>query len=163
MKTITYFLIFFAKVIENMLGTLRLILVANGKKILGSILQGIIAIIWVLTAGFVIVDLNKNILKIIFFALGSLVGSYIGSFIEEKLALGTSMVTAIIDIKKAPIITRTLRKKRYIINEINEDYKKRTILIMVHRKRIPIVSNIIKTIDNNAIIISQNINPINLW
>lgn len=163
MNLITYFLIFSAKVIENMLGTLRLILVANGKKLLGAILQGIIAIIWVLTAGIVIININKNILKIIFFALGSLVGSYIGSLIEEKLALGSSMITAVIDIEKAPIIARTLRKKRYIINEINEDYKKRTILIMVHRKRIPIVSNIIKTIDNNAIIISQNINPINLW
>ena len=34
-----YFLIFISKVVESALSTLRLILVANGKKILGMILQ----------------------------------------------------------------------------------------------------------------------------
>ena len=53
MNFITYFLIFMAKVIENTLGTLRLIIVANGKKVFGAILQGIIAIIWAISAGIV--------------------------------------------------------------------------------------------------------------
>lgn len=163
MNFITYFLIFIAKVIENTLGTLRLIIVANGKKVFGSILQGIIAIIWAISAGIVIVDVNKDVLKIIFFALGSLVGSYIGSLIEEKMALGSSIVTSIISEKDALLIIRTLRKKRYVVSTINIDNKKRTIAIMVHRKRIQNVSNIIRKIDSNAIIIAQNINPISLW
>lgn len=163
MNFITYFLIFMAKVIENTLGTLRLIIVANGKKVSGAILQGIIAIIWAISAGIVIVDVNKDILKIIFFALGSLVGSYIGSLIEEKIALGSSIITSIINEKDALLIIRALRKKRYVVSTINIDNKKRTIAIMVHRKRIKNVSNIIKKIDNNAVIIAQSINPISLW
>lgn len=163
MNFITYFLIFMAKVIENTLGTLRLIIVANGKKVSGAILQGIIAIIWAISAGIVIVDVNKDMLKIIFFALGSLVGSYIGSLIEEKIALGSSIITSIINEKDALLIIRTLRKKRYVVSTINIDNKKRTIAIMVHRKRIKNVSNIIKKIDNNAVIIAQSINPISLW
>lgn len=163
MNFITYFLIFMAKVIENTLGTLRLIIVANGKKVFGAILQGIIAIIWAISAGIVIVDVNKDVLKIIFFALGSLVGSYIGSLIEEKMALGSSIVTSIISEKDALLIIRTLRKKRYVVSTINIDNKKRTIAIMVHRKRIQNVSNIIRKIDSNAVIIAQNINPISLW
>lgn len=163
MNFITYFLIFMAKVIENTLGTLRLIIVANGKKVFGAILQGIIAIIWAISAGIVIVDVNKDILKIIFFALGSLVGSYIGSLIEEKIALGSSIITSIINEKDALLIIRALRKKRYVVSTINIDNKKRTIAIMVHRKRIKNVSNIIKKIDNNAVIIAQSINPISLW
>lgn len=163
MNFITYFLIFMAKVIENTLGTLRLIIVANGKKLFGAILQGIIAIIWAISAGIVIVDVNKDILKIVFFALGSLVGSYIGSLIEEKIALGSSIITSIINEKDALLIIRTLRKKRYVVSTINIDNKKRTIAIMVHRKRIKNVSNIIKKIDNNAVIIAQSINPISLW
>ena len=163
MNFITYFLIFMAKVIENTLGTLRLIIVANGKKVFGAILQGIIAIIWAISAGIVIVDVNKDILKIIFFALGSLVGSYIGSLMEEKIALGSSIITSIINEKDALLIIRALRKKRYVVSTINIDNKKRTIAIMVHRKRIKNVSNIIKKIDNNAVIIAQSINPISLW
>ena len=163
MNLTTYFLIFIAKVIENTLGTLRLIVVSNGKKIFGAILQGVIAIIWAFSAGVVIININEDILKIIFFALGSLVGSYVGSLIEEKIALGSSMITAIINEKKASIIVRTLKRKNYIVNIVNTEHKKRTITIMVHRKRVPNVSNIIKTLDSDAIIISQNIRPINLW
>lgn len=160
----TYFLIFILKIIETTLGTLRLIVVANGKKWFGAILQGVIAVIWVLSAGIVIVNINDDPLKIVFFALGSLVGSFIGSLIEEKIALGSSMITAIIDEKKAQLITRTLRKQKYIINSnyINND-KTKTIIIMVHRKRIQRVAKIIKKIDNKAIIVAHNINPIVLW
>lgn len=163
MNFITYFFIFIAKVIENTLGTLRLIVVANGKKLFGAILQGIIAIIWVLSAGVVIANIKDDLLKICFFSLGSLVGSYVGSLIEEKIALGSSLITATIDKKKSSLIIRTLRKKRYVVNTINNNhYNKRTITIMVHRKKVPNVSNLIKTIDNRATIISQNINPIYL-
>lgn len=164
MNFIIYFLIFISKVIENTLSTLRLIIVANGKKIFGAILQGIIAVIWVVSASIVIININTDFLKIVFFALGSLVGSYIGSLIEEKMALGSSMITAIVDEKKAQLIIRTLRKKKYIIN-INDskNNKTKTIIVMIHRKRVPIVSKIIKTIDNNAIIVAQSINPIVLW
>lgn len=159
-----YFFIFILKVIENTLGTLRLIVVANGKKLFGAILQGIIAIIWVLSAGIVIVNINDDPLKIIFFALGSLIGSYVGSLIEEQIALGSSMITAIVDEKKAQLIIRTLRKQNYIINSnYISNNKTKTIIIMVHRKRIKRVSKIIKTIDNKAIIVAQNINPIVLW
>ena len=162
MNLLTYILIFIFKVIENTLSTLRIILVANGKKLFASVLQGIISIIWVISAGIVIININEDILKILFFALGSLVGSYIGSFIEEKIALGSSLITAIISEGKSNLISRTLRKKGYIANILNCNNKERTITIMVLRKNINKVSYIIKTIDNNSIIISNNINPIYL-
>ena len=63
---LTYTLIFFSKIIENTLSTLRLIVVANGKKKLGALLQGIIALIWIFVTGIVIIDINKDILKIVF-------------------------------------------------------------------------------------------------
>ena len=39
MKILTYLAIFIAKIIENTLSTLRLIVVAKGKKLFGAILQ----------------------------------------------------------------------------------------------------------------------------
>ena len=92
-----YAIIFISKVIENSLGTLRLIVVANGKKGLGAILQFIIALVWVAVTGAVVTNIMEDPLKIVFFALGSYVGSYVGSFIEEKMALGSNMLMAIID------------------------------------------------------------------
>ena len=47
------------------------------------------------------------------FAIGSFVGSYVGSIIEEKLALGNNMITAIIDPKFYPAIIKELKKEHY--------------------------------------------------
>ena len=92
-----YSMIFISKVIENALATLRLIVVSNGKKWLGAILQFLIAIVWVFVTGIVVTDIKKDPLKIVFFAIGSFAGSYIGSMIEERLALGNNMISAIVN------------------------------------------------------------------
>ena len=78
-------MIFISKIIENALSTLRLIVVANGKKILGAILQGIVALVWIFVTGIVIIDVNKDPIKIIIFCVGSIVGSYLGSLLEQKI------------------------------------------------------------------------------
>ena len=58
---LTYFIIFISKIIENTLSTLRLIVVAKGKKIFGAILQFIIAFVWVITTGIVVVNIKDDI------------------------------------------------------------------------------------------------------
>ena len=78
-----YIIILIAKILENTLSTLRIILIANRKKLIGALLQGIIVTLWIITAGIVIIDIQKDILKIVFFVLGSIIGSYLGSSIEE--------------------------------------------------------------------------------
>ena len=90
-----YIAIFFSKIIENAIATLRLIVVANGKKKLGALLQGIVALVWIISTGMVIVDINKDILKIVIFCFGSIMGSYLGSVIEEKIALGSNMLICV--------------------------------------------------------------------
>ena len=79
-----YFLIFFSKIIENMLSTLRIIIIANGRKKLGALLQGIVALVWIFVTGAVIINVNKDPIKVFVFCAASIVGSYIGSMLEEK-------------------------------------------------------------------------------
>ena len=80
-----YFLIFFNKVVENMLSTVRIIVIAKNKKILGAILNGLISLVWIFSTSMVISNINKNIFKIISFCLGAIIGSYLGSIIENKI------------------------------------------------------------------------------
>lgn len=149
-----YITIFFSKVLENALSTLRLIVVANGKKKLGAILQGIISLVWIIVTGIVIVDINKDILKIVFFCIGSIVGSYLGSIIEEKIALGSNMLICIVNEKFENIIKQKLNNfKITTICEKNNSYS--ILLIVLKRKEITKISKTIKNIDNEAIIISE--------
>ena len=155
-----YFLIFISKIIENALSTLRLIVVANGKKKLGAILNGIIALIWIFVTSIVIIDVNKDPLKIIIFCIGSAVGSYLGSAIEEKIAIGTNMLICIIK----EIYEKELKDKlvNYQITTLCEKDKNYSILfIVMKRKEIRMISETIKNIDKNNILISEKIKTIN--
>ena len=163
MNILLYFIIFICKVIEIALGTLRLIVVANGKKMLGAILQGIVALVWVLITGVVVVDITKDPLKIVFFALGSFVGSYIGSFLEEKMALGNSMLTTIVDKNNGENIVAKLRQDGFAVTVLDgqgKDKERNILMIVVPRKKTKLVVNIVKNIDKDAMIVSENASPI---
>lgn len=68
-----------------MLSTVRIIVIAKNKKILGAILNGLISLVWIFSTSMVISNINKNILKIISFCLGAIIGSYLGSIIENRI------------------------------------------------------------------------------
>ena len=157
---ITYILIFISKIIENALSTLRLIIVANGKKKLGAILNGIISLIWIFVTSIVIIDVNKDPIKIIIFCIGSIVGSYIGSTIEEKLAIGTNMLICVIRDKYESIIKKELNNYQ-IITLLEKDENYSIFFIVLKRKEIKKISKTIKRIDSKAILISEKIKQIN--
>lgn len=159
MNIFIYFLIFIFKVLENTLSTLRIIVVANGKKILGALLQGIIALVWAFSTGLVVVNVLKDPFKVLFFTLGSLVGSYIGSLIEEKIAMGTNMLTVVVDKCFSSKIIGILRKHNYeviVLNGKRKDEFKNVLLVMVKRKKRKDVIRLINNIDSRSTIIVEN-------
>ena len=155
-----YVAIFLCKIIENAVGTLRLIVVANGKKKLGALLQGIVALVWIFGTGIVVVNINKDIFKIVIFVVGSIAGSYLGSIIEEKIALGSNMLICITKERFENIIKETL--PNYKITIICEkDNTHSLILIVLKRKEISKISNILKSIDKDIVIISEKAKTLN--
>ena len=154
-----YFFIFVSKIIENTLSTLRLILVANGKKKIGAILNGIISIIWIFVTSVVIIDINKDPIKIIIFCIGSIVGSYCGSILEEYIAMGTNMIVCVIKNKYEQILKNTLNNYQIIsLCEKNNDLC--ILFITIKRKETIKISNIIRNIDKECILISEKIKTI---
>jgi len=155
-----YIAIFLCKIVENAIGTLRLIVVANGKKKLGAILQGIVALVWIFGTGIVIIDINKDIFKIVIFVIGSIVGSYLGSIIEEKIALGSNMLICITKEKYEQIIKDKLNN--YQITTICEkDNLTSVLLIVLKRKEISKITKILRIIDKDIVIISEKAKTIN--
>lgn len=147
-----YLLIFFFKLLENTLSTLRLILVSNGKKILGSILLFLVSIVWIISSSIAII--NLNIEMILVFSIGSLVGSYIGSLIEEKLALGNNILICISNNQ----ISDNLRKEGYIITELENHKNQQILFIIIQRKKQKELIKKIRLFDNKAVIVSEYTN-----
>ena len=142
-----YIIIFLLKILENTLGTLRLIIVSNGKKIEGATLNFMLAIVWVISTSMVVVD--NNIYKILVFAFGSLIGSYIGSILEEKIALGNNMLFIVS--KKNNLIKEKLKNLDYDNYSITDDI----LMIMTPRKKRKEVIDLILKIDKQVKIISE--------
>ena len=154
-----YIIIFLSKVVENMLATLRIIVVANGKKLLGAILQGLVALLWVCITGVVVTNILENPFKIIAFALGSMVGSYLGGVLEEKIAIGKKLLLIIINNNNEEKIVKKIRENNFAVTSTigkGKDNNKAILFSMIPRKQIKNIIKIIKSIDTDALIISQN-------
>ena len=137
----TYFIIFIFKLLENALATLRIIVIANNKKVFGAILTFIISIIWIISVSYIVFDF-KDYLKIIVFAIGSAIGSFLGNVLEEKLALGCIIIS--FNVKELLNEKFTNYDKSIIKTDFGYKYE-----IKCDRKNQNIVIKMIKKINKN--------------
>ncbi len=138
---------------EDALSTLRLIVVSNGKKKFGAVLQVIIAVIWVLVTGSVISNINEDFFKIVVFALGSFVGSYLGSILEEKIALGTNMFT--FSISKNNVLRVLKKLDGFLVLKLYGYDNKVICLVAAPRKNTTFIINEIKSVENTDVLVQK--------
>ena len=84
-------IIFFARICDVSLGTLRIVFISKGKKNIAPFLGFFELLIWVV----VISEVFKNVGSIVgylAYAGGYATGSYIGMLIEERIAIGTQLI-----------------------------------------------------------------------
>lgn len=89
-----YLFIFFAKVADVTLATIRMIMVVKGRRIQAALIGFVEIIIYVLAIGKVLSGLD-NIMNVIAYASGFATGSYLGIYVEEKMALGEIIVQVV--------------------------------------------------------------------
>ncbi len=158
MNVLIYCAIFIFKIIEDALATLRLIVVSNGKKKLGAILQFVVTLIWIILTGTVLMGLQKDIFKAIAFALGALFGSYLGSVLEEKIALGTNAFMVEVSYDNSLNLTKQLENEKFQVSKIKSDNDGKIILMITGaRKKTGKIVKIIKDVDNKAFILSEKV------
>ncbi len=85
------FLIFIARIGDVTIGTIRIIIVSKGKKLLASCLGFFEVLIWITAISQIMKHLNNPICYI-GYALGFAMGNFIGIIVEEKLAMGTLII-----------------------------------------------------------------------
>lgn len=103
--------IFFAKVIDVSIGSMRLIILTRGRKYLAAALGFVEAIVYIFALGFVVARLD-NPLNIIMYGLGFAAGNIVGSYIEERMAMGV-LTVQVISLCKAQELCGHLRELGY--------------------------------------------------
>jgi uncharacterized protein YebE (UPF0316 family) len=88
-------IVFFARLIDVSLGTLRIIFISRGKKNLAPLLGFVEVFIWI-TVVSQIVSHAHNLLAYLAYAAGFAAGAFVGMYIEDRLAIGIQLIRIVV-------------------------------------------------------------------
>ena len=135
-----YLVIFFGKIVEVSLGTLRIVLINRGERLIGSLIALIEISLWLIIAGNVLSDYQSDPFKMLAYALAYALGNYVGSWLEERLAFGLcSMQTVVMDRETSDAISEALRQNGFGVTELaaqGRDDETRFMLISTLRRKL---------------------------
>ena len=86
------FFVFFARICDVTLGTLRIIFISKGKKHLAPIFGFIEVFIWIVVISRILESSQNDIICYIAYAGGYAAGSFVGLSVEERIALGAQLI-----------------------------------------------------------------------
>lgn len=146
--------IFFARIIDVSLGTIRMILVIRGNKVPAACIGFFEILVYTVALGMVVGSLDDPV-KLIVFCLGFAMGVLLGSFIEERLALGYRGIQAIIDREDLHVV-HELRDEGYPVTTweaIGKAGPKLVLSIVVRRNMAALVADRIYEKDPDAFLV----------
>ena len=145
-------LIFFARVSDVSLGTLRSVLASKGNKGIVPIIGFFEVLIWLFAITQIFHSLNDNFIFYLAWAGGYATGSYVGLTIEEKLALGIQVVRVITN-QKCDKLIEALRKENYGLTVVDGQGARGPVKILfttVQRKNVEKVIKVINQYNPNS-------------
>lgn len=153
--------IFFARVVDMSLGTVRLICVTRGRVAVAVGLGFVEVVIWVCAAASVLRHLDQW-MNIVAYAGGYATGLAVGMWLEEKLALGTQTVT-LMSRGHGAALAGHLRKAGMIVTSIfgtGRDGPTGLCLTIIPRRRVPALVALARTIDPSVFVAVEDVRDI---
>jgi uncharacterized protein YebE (UPF0316 family) len=130
--------IFFARIIDVSIGTIRIIFVSKGIRGLAAILGFIEVFIWIIAIGQIMQNLT-NFLNYFAYAAGFATGTYFGVILENKISIG-KVVVRIITRRDATELLEHLIKNNFHFTSADAEGRfgdVKIIFLVLNRKEIP--------------------------
>lgn len=154
-------IIFCLRVVDVALLTLRVLMVARGRKALAWVFAFSRALIFVFALRLVLSDLG-DWSKILAYATGFATGMVVGMLVEERLALGYTHLR-IISSRRGGEITERLRDEGYAVTEVSALGRDGAVALLncdVRRRQVGKVEQIIVDADPQAFITAEEVRPV---
>jgi uncharacterized protein YebE (UPF0316 family) len=148
---VTPFLIFGARICDVSIGTVRIILIGRGHRVIASVLSFFEVLIWLIAIGQIVANLT-DISNYIGYCAGYATGTFIGMTIERRLALGNLLVRVIVPHAAADLIVYLIAHN-YRVTHVDGDGALgpvKVIFTIVKRNELNDVLTIIKRFDPDA-------------
>ncbi len=158
-----YVFIFLAKVIEVSIGTMRIVLITRGERLLGACLGLFEVLIWVMLVSTVLRDITSDPIKVVVYAIGFSVGNYMGSMLEQKIGIGNIRIEVIVMDDHGDELVKAIRDKGFAVTVIDGKgmHSDRQVLIInIRRKDHLEVVKMIRGFQENVVITVNDIRPV---
>ena len=157
-----YLLIFLARVSDVSLGTIRTLMVVQGRKWQAALIGFFEVTIYVVVLGTVVSNL-KNPMNLLSYSLGYACGNFVGITIENKIGLGNLAAQIILKASGNEELIEILRSKNFGVTVVQGEGREGTreiLNVVIKRKSLDALREIVYEYDENAFITVNNINPI---
>lgn len=154
-------IIFFARLIDVALGTLRIIFVSRSMRKLAPLVGFFESLIWLFAISQIILNLS-NVASYLAFAAGFAAGNYLGIYLESKLAVGLLSIRAITT-NDASELTEYLRKQNFGVTSVSATGvtgRVRLIISVIKRKDLEEYINIVKKYNPKAFISIEDVRSV---
>lgn len=144
-------LIFMARILDVSLGTIRIVFVSRGIKSLAPLIGFVEVLIWLLAINQVMGNLT-NVVCYLAYAGGFATGTFVGMYVEEKLAVGVRLVRVITH-KDASDLLAALRAENYGITSVDAQGATgpvKVIYTVVRRGDLPDILSIVEKFNPSA-------------
>ncbi len=141
-------LIFTARIIDVTLGTMRIIFVSKGQRMIAPILGFFEILIWIMAISQIMSNLN-NFVCYFAYAAGFATGNWVGMRLEEHLAMGNLIIRMIVA-KDVSHLVKNLNEKGYGTTTVHGEGSQgnvHLIYCIVKRSDLPEVTSIIEQFD----------------
>lgn len=151
--------IFFVRIIDVTLGTIRTMFTVKGKRLIASLFGFVEVLIWFLIVREALQTEDKSIFVAISYALGFATGTYIGGFLANILITGK--VTVQVFTENIEVVD-ILRDQGYAVTVLDckgyNTKSKYMLYIGVDKKKEKVLRNLIHQLDEHAFIVENENN-----
>ena len=154
-------IIFFARLIDVALGTLRILFISRSMQKIAPIVGFFESLIWLFAISQIVMNLN-NIMSYFAFAAGFASGNYLGIYIEHKLAVGLLSIRVITS-EDGTDLQNYLRAQNFGVTSVSAlgvTGKVRLIISVIKRKDLDVYISIVKKYNPKAFVSVEDIRSV---
>ncbi|NJC96578.1 MAG: DUF2179 domain-containing protein [Anaerolineae bacterium] len=146
-------IIFFARVCDVTLGTVRIIFVSRGRRSLAPLLGFFEVLIWIVVIGQLVQHLH-SLTAYLCYAGGFAAGNFVGMWMEDRLALGTFVLRVIVQ-ENGELLAQTIHEAGFgvtTIDGLGSAGPVKVVYTIVKRRHVNQVLSIIHALASNAFV-----------
>ena len=147
--------IFFVRILDVSLGTVRMIITVKGNKLVASLIGFFEILVWFLIVKEALNTTETSIFIALSYSLGYATGTYIGGILSDKFVSGTLSVQVILSNNNHKIVDK-IREEGFAVSVVNvegkEDHDKYMLFMEIDKKKINQLKYLIKSLDSKAFV-----------